>query len=58
MGMTEEEKQNIKEQFNDIVSNGIVPILKAANFKRRGNIPCPHGRCGLVYQHTKKSSGI
>lgn len=37
MGMTEEEKQNIKEQFNDIVSNGIVPILKAANFKRRGN---------------------
>lgn len=35
--MTEEEKQNIKEQFNDIVSNGIAPILKAAGFKKRGN---------------------
>lgn len=35
--MTEEEKQNIKEQFNDIVSDGIAPILKAAGFRKRGN---------------------
>lgn len=35
--MTEEEKQNIKEQFNDIVGDGIAPILKAADFKKRGN---------------------
>lgn len=26
--MTEEEKQNIKGQFNDIVSDGIASILK------------------------------
>lgn len=32
-----EEKQNIKEQFNDIVNDGIAPILKAAGFKKRGN---------------------
>ena len=35
--MTEDEKQSIKEQFNDIVGDGIAPILKAAGFKKRGN---------------------
>lgn len=35
--MTEEEKINIKEQFNYIVKNGIAPILKSAGFRKKGN---------------------
>lgn len=34
--MTESEQQNIKEQFKDILSNGIAPILKTAGFKKSG----------------------
>lgn len=45
--MTKEEKQNIKEQFNDIVNNGIVPILKTAGFKKRGNNF--HANTGEIY---------
>lgn len=35
--MTEAEKQDIMNQFKDIVSNGIAPILKTAGFKKGGN---------------------
>ena len=35
--MTEEEKINIKEQFNYIVKDGIAPILKSAGFRKKGN---------------------
>ena len=35
--MTEEEKINIKEQFNYIVKNGIAPLLKSAGFRKKGN---------------------
>ena len=35
--MTEEEKINIKEQFNYIVKDGISPILKSAGFRKKGN---------------------
>ena len=35
--MTEEEKLSIKEQFNCIVKDGIVPVLKSAGFKKKGN---------------------
>ena len=37
VGMTEEEKLSIKEQFNCIVKDGIVPVLKSAGFKKKGN---------------------
>lgn len=32
--MAEEEKLNIKEQFNNIVKDGVAPILKSAGFKK------------------------
>lgn len=35
--MTDEDKQNITIKFNDIVRNGIAPILKATGFRERGN---------------------
>lgn len=35
--MTDEDKQNIKEQFNYIVKDGIAPVLKSAGFKKKGN---------------------
>ena len=35
--MTEEEKINIKEQFNYIVKDGISPILKSVGFRKKGN---------------------
>ena len=52
--MTEEEKINIKEQFNYIVKNGIAPILKSAGFRKKGN----NLRIRLVYQYTKRRVGI
>ena len=35
--MTEKEKLNIKEQFSDIVKGGMAPVLKSADFKKKGN---------------------
>lgn len=57
--MTEEDKQNIKEQFKDIVSNGIAPILKVAGFKKRGdNFLCHSGEMDLCINIQKGRWGF